>query len=561
MDVVFFDEVGSVRRSDRLGRDSAEPMRPVEPLMTGRFAARFSLGLVLAGIALLLVELLRDRSLWLDESLLALNILGRSPSALLEPLDYQQGAPAGFLLLQKLMVSLFGDSERALRLVPLIAGMGALFGFRRLALDRLDAVTAVLASGLFALSAPVVYFATEAKPYSVDVAVTVWLLLGWTRFAARAPSVRATAMLGFAGATAVWLSHPSVFVLAGIGVAGVTACVASGDRRRLAALLGAGPLWAASFAACWAIHLRHLVSNEFLTHFWRRSFLPGPFALDWIVESFALPYLSYLALTPWGLLTALLAVVGALRLAIRDRSLVVVTAAATAVMLFASMKSIYPAFERLLMFLAPLVVMLVGGGAGAVVVWLSTRLRILAAAAVAVFLAWPTYGALELLAAPRQVQEIKPVLEFIKSHEQPSDVIYIFHLAAYPFKYYAARYGFNDAFDPADYVNPELKRAYADGRPRVFERDGYSTLVMGYTSFFTTEKPEDVRDDLAILAGRPRVWILLSHSTGGNDARQMILDRLDSLGTRTLSLRKPGRWGGSEVHLYDLSSASHEGRG
>jgi hypothetical protein len=84
---------------------------------------------VALGALLRLVQYLRNRSLWLDESSLALNILHRSYSGLLEPLDYHQGAPVGFLMLEKLAVRSLGAGEYALRLAPLVAGLVSLFLF------------------------------------------------------------------------------------------------------------------------------------------------------------------------------------------------------------------------------------------------------------------------------------------------------------------------------------------------------------------------------------------------------------------------------------------------
>ena len=90
-----------------------------------------------SGLALLLVigavlraaPFLLDRSLWLDEAKLALNVLERSPAQLFGPLDYGQAAPVGFLLLEKQAVAAFGEGERALRLVPLLAGVASLWLF------------------------------------------------------------------------------------------------------------------------------------------------------------------------------------------------------------------------------------------------------------------------------------------------------------------------------------------------------------------------------------------------------------------------------------------------
>src|SRR5262245_19193615 len=61
--------------------------------------------LVLLGIGLRGVALRSDRNLWIDESMLALNLIERSPARLLEPLDWNQGAPVGFLLLVKAAIT------------------------------------------------------------------------------------------------------------------------------------------------------------------------------------------------------------------------------------------------------------------------------------------------------------------------------------------------------------------------------------------------------------------------------------------------------------------------
>lgn len=67
-----------------------------------------------------------DRSLWLDEAYLALNIVHCSFLQLLQPLQDEQVVPICFLIVEKLAVLLLGNHESVLRLFPLVASLGAL---------------------------------------------------------------------------------------------------------------------------------------------------------------------------------------------------------------------------------------------------------------------------------------------------------------------------------------------------------------------------------------------------------------------------------------------------
>ena len=82
----------------------------------------FLLYLIIAtGIFLAIYQFIFNRSLWIDEAMLAHNIISKDFLELLKPLDRMQAAPIGFLFVEKLSVLTFGKNEIALRLFPLIS--------------------------------------------------------------------------------------------------------------------------------------------------------------------------------------------------------------------------------------------------------------------------------------------------------------------------------------------------------------------------------------------------------------------------------------------------------
>ena len=175
--------------------------------------------LVALGAALRIANYAANRSLWADEASLAHNIIGRSFDALARPLDLAQVAPLGFLWLERCAVVLFGPSEYALRLVPLLASLAALALAVPLARRTLEGLAVPFAVALVAISNPLLYYSGETKQYALDVAATMGLAL--LTLVAREDDPRRPRRLlalGIAGALAPWFSQPSVFVLGGAGL-------------------------------------------------------------------------------------------------------------------------------------------------------------------------------------------------------------------------------------------------------------------------------------------------------------------------------------------------------
>ena len=82
-------------------RTSLPRRLPVHLLAQPRLASWALWLAVVVGALLRLERYLSNRSLWLDESLLALNLREKSLHGVLGTLDYNQSAPAGFLVIEK----------------------------------------------------------------------------------------------------------------------------------------------------------------------------------------------------------------------------------------------------------------------------------------------------------------------------------------------------------------------------------------------------------------------------------------------------------------------------
>jgi hypothetical protein len=135
-------------------------------------------GLVLLGVTLRLWEYFFNRSLYLDEILLTRSIVGMPLRELLtKPLLMDQVAPRGFLLVERLAVTILGPSELALRLFPFLSGVASVILFRRLATRVLTGAGPALALFLFAIGVPLIRYGGDVKQYAVDIAAAIGLLL------------------------------------------------------------------------------------------------------------------------------------------------------------------------------------------------------------------------------------------------------------------------------------------------------------------------------------------------------------------------------------------------
>lgn len=497
------------------------------------------LALLAVGVFLRLAQYAGDRSLWLDESLLASSILGRPVGGLLEPLDYGQTAPFGFLLLVKLATLLLGTSEYALRLVPFLGALAALALIVPVARRYVGRAALPVAVALFALAPYLLYYSAEVKQYSLDVLVSLVVLALAADAADEARLTRRTALLLLgAGTVGVWLSQPAVFMLAGAGLVLGLGAVRAGDWARARVLAGVGAAWLASFAGSYLVSRRGLADPEYMQAFWRSGFFPllpsSPRELLWLPASFARVFREPLGVmgedsSGFALPQVAAGIVafaaGALWMRKARPARLALLGAPLLLVLLASALRLYPFGSswhtggRVLMFLIPTFVFLMAQGAERL--W--ERFGKFAGAAVVALMLIPS-ALYAVITVPHARAEVKPLLQYANEHRAPGDLLYVYYNGRPTLEYYAPRYGWHAG-----------------------------NTVHGVCSRF---QPTAYLDDVARLQGRPRVWLLFvdGKGAGGFDERKFMLSFLDHIGRRLDDRVSVG----VSLYLYDLSAGNRK---
>ena len=483
------------------------------------------------GAALRLWQYAAGASLWADEANLALNIVDRPLGRLLGPLDYRQMAPPGWLLLQKAAITLFGDGEHALRLVPLLGSLATLPLAWHVARQILrPGVEPALALGLVATAVPLIFFAAQVKPYATDVTAALLLLALALAVRRAGPGGGRLLRLGLAGTLLPWLSYPALLVSAGLLAALVATAILERDRARVRSLVPVALAWAASAAGAiaWARGTLGPGDVEYLRQFWDRWLMPLPPRslqdLGWpgarLTTVFGGGGLRYPA--P-GVFVAL-AALGTFALWRRARDHAWLLLGPILATFAAAALQVYPFSPRLVLFLFPGFLILTAAGPGALASVGRAAGRRAATILTLLCAGLALYG-LVRDPPPYAPEPLKPVLLSMHRAWQPGDRVYVYYGAEKAFVYYARRLG----FESGAYVLGTCAR----GDPRVYLRE------------------------IDALRGAPRAWLVVAHPTRGEDA--ILLGYLDRIGTRRAAYQAAGRAPGprtdeyAQVYLYDLS--------
>jgi hypothetical protein len=395
-----------------------------------------SLSFVALGLGLRAYHYGRNPSVWHDEAALILNVISKSFAGLLGPLYFAEAGPPLFLWLERLLRLWLGDGVFALRLLPFLASCAALLMVACTACRCLKASAVPLAILFFACSRSLLWHASEAKPYAVDVALAAllpMLVCGPLRTWSLKGRLLFFTLLAPVG---ILLSYPGCFLMGGVALSLFPEVWRSGSFRHWVTFTGLLLTISGTFLLLLLgpIHAQRCPNMESC---WLHAFAPWdkPCRLPvWIFSS--LFGLTRYCLDPLGDVLILPAILGFVSLWKRGKGALVILLMAPIVLAFlAACAHAYP-FDasRVIAFAAPALALGTAEGvvilAGAVHGWMLSGISsrqvwagrfALATLSILVFL--PLARALSDVANPWPRADVASAARFVLSERRPVEPV------------------------------------------------------------------------------------------------------------------------------------------
>lgn len=519
--------------------------------------------LVGLGILLRVMQYAANRSMWHDESALALNLIEKGVTDLSGRLDFGQAAPVGFLLTEGVAAKALGFSEYSLRLFPLICGLVSIPAFAWVARRTIAREAVPLAILLFAVADGLVYYSSELKPYETDVVAALGLVIAGVIIIEHAARLTVTSALALAlaGPGLVVFSFPAVFVIVAVAATWVTSVALYRQRNFSVAAAFVVLSWVvasigiATFAAAKVRYVREsfgLGSGSFLGISGHAS----PFHAVNVMGTHLAGAIGLPQERPFShleKLAVLCAIVGGLTLLRRMAAHFWMLVLPFPLLLGASALHVYPILQRTELFLIPAVLLLIVEGVYQLVRWVPIRAQVVVGLLLAAGIAaGPVSSAGEHLVKPRTHEEIRSVLEFVRDHWRPGDTLYVHYGAEYGLLYY-------DECRCLRLSPPHTSRSLWPLKRIAGGSSPYSQAAIALTPdvvlgrHFKEARSRPYIRDLSRVEGRRRVWFLYSHlnDEGEESVVEAMLRRLELLGKRTDGIDRPR----AHAYLYRLGGS------
>ncbi len=312
--------------------------------------ALIACAIILFGFFLRLKMLSVNLEFWHDESSLGLNLLKNGYLIYFKALDYAQAAPPMFLIWEKFLASTFGFKDIVIKITPFLFGGTSLILFYFFAKKFLNSGFAILLSlYLFAINTPLILYSSQFKPYGIEAFFTILIIL----IAMNLNFEKRNLKWAFLFAFIPWFSYASVFVLAAVNLIIFTKNIKTHFKNVILFFVPQ----AVSALILYLGVIKNCQNSEIMHLFWGKYFLSIKSFVPLFLNSFTQIFVS-----AKGVLVIMLAAsffIGAFLFYKKDKEKFAFLILPIIILMSASFLRFYPFGERLLLFLAPIYIILI----------------------------------------------------------------------------------------------------------------------------------------------------------------------------------------------------------
>jgi hypothetical protein len=355
----------------------------------------------------------------------------------------------------------------ALRSFSLIGGIGALLLFIPIAKYFLKPWAVLVAVGILALGEPFIYHATEAKQYGTELFASMLALYLFLKFQ-HSQKLFSLLLWGVVGGLLVWFSYSSIFVLAGLAFVLSSNLLLRKEWKSFFLKLIPFTSWLCSFALVYYFFLSKYQDSGWLKNFFDKMYLAYmPMPPSSFKDVVWFPYTYYMLLERnLGLLVKfgdhikhysfgqtffrmpflplLLVIVGVIALFRKNKYYFCLLVFPILLTLLASGFKLYPFYERFILFLAPMFIILIAYGAERFVAVFDQHKRKIVAPIVLLLLLFPlVWNAVRFTTNPNNLYKKEYNREaaiYVNDRFRPGDAVYYYWNMVHVYKYYKDAY-------------------------------------------------------------------------------------------------------------------------
>lgn len=425
------------------------------------------------------------RALWLDEAMLAMSVIKRNIFELCaSPLEWNQSAPVGYLLVIKLFEMFFGHSEAALRIFSILSYIVLLIVFYYFVSKTIQMDFPMLATAGLANIAYLLEYSNMFKPYICDTLSVFLVLIFYYLYREKKIRFLWLCVVYF---ILIWFSNPVAFMSGGVVAYEILNAILKKDSNKLKEGIVLGITIVVSFIIMYLVWLKPTLEATNLSDFWQGYQFPILIVNREILHN-ALEAIKFVTVgigPAWKIILVLAALAVVINIFKIHNPYVWVLTFAAGLVLIASNRGFFPMSDRLFLFSIPLLFYLAIFTVTEVAKEVIKEKYVPAFIGILLLAFFLTGTGIEKYhtgEAYRPGEESTEALEFLKENVKADDLVYVYYPGVPVFQY---KIGYN----------------------KTGMNGGKNNIIYGEKFFYDNQNPEDIE----LISNQDGIYIFFSH--------------------------------------------------